>query len=107
MIHKKERTTELYKKVGAEMRLFWTLGGMLAIHMAQVLSAPDREKFMRVLQRIDEVRSRTEENMFHDHPEVSNEYLGVFYGDLKNKPRTPVDAEVIAEAKEIADDLFK
>jgi hypothetical protein len=45
--------------------------------------------------------------MFHDHPEVSNDYLNVFYGDLKHEPRTPVDAEVMAKAKEAADVLFK
>ena len=99
MINKKERTLELYKLVGAEMRLFRTLGGNLAIHMSQVLLSTDTDKFMRVLQKIDEVRSRAEDNMFHDHPEVSNDYLNVFYGDLKHEPRTPVDAEVKAPGK--------
>ena len=107
MINKKERTIELYKLVGAEMRLFRTLGGNLAIHMSQVLLSTDTDKFMRVLQKIDEVRSRAEDNMFHDHPEVSNDYLNVFYGDLKHEPSTPVDAEVMAKAKEAADVLFK
>ena len=64
MINKKERTIELYKLVGAEMRLFRTLGGNLAIHMSQVLLSTDTDKFMRVLQKIDEVRSRAEDNMF-------------------------------------------
>ena len=65
MINKKERTIELYKLVGAEMRLFRTLGGNLTIHMSQVLLSTDTDKFMRVLQKIDEVRSRAEDNMFH------------------------------------------
>jgi hypothetical protein len=51
MINKKERTIELYKLVGAEMRLFRTLGGNLAIHMSQVLLSTDTDKFMRVLQK--------------------------------------------------------
>lgn len=107
MIHKKERTIDLYKEAGAEMRLFRILGDILAIHISRVLSASDSDKFMRALQRIDEVRSRAEDNMFHDHPEVSNDYLNVFYGDLKHEPRTPVDAEVMVKAKEAADVLFK
>ena len=108
MINKKERTIELYKLVGAEMRLFRTLGGNLAIHMSQVLLSTDTDKFMRVLQKIDEVRSRAEDNMFHDHPEVSNDYLNVFYGDLKHEPepRYGVRKEM-AKAKEAADVLFK
>ena len=107
MINKKERTIELYKLVGAEMRLFRTLGGNLAIHMSQVLLSTDMDKFMRVLQKIDEVRSRAEDNMFHDHPEISNEYLDVFYGNFNGKPRNAVDAEVMEKAKEKADELFK
>ena len=107
MINKKERTIELYKRIGAEMRLFRTLGGNLAIHMSQVLLSTDTDKFMRVLQMIDEVRSRAEDNMFHDHPEISNEYLDVFYGNFNGKPRNAVDAEVMEKAKEKADELFK
>ena len=82
MIHKKERTIDLYKEAGAEMRLFRILGDILAIHISRVLSASASEKFMRALQRIDEVRSRAEDNMFHDHPDLSNEYLDVFYGNF-------------------------
>lgn len=107
MIHKRERTLDLYKEAGAEMRLFRTLGVILAIHISRVLSAPDTDKFLRVLRRIDEVRSRAEDNMFHDHPEISNEYLDVFCGNFKGRPRNAVDAEVMAKAKEKADEIFK
>ena len=51
--------------------------------------------------------SRADDNMFHDHPEISNEYMDVFYGAVSGKPRNAVDAEVIARAKETADGLFK
>lgn len=107
MINKKERTIDVYKQAGAEMRLFSELGGRLAIHISQVLSAPDTDKFMRALRRIDEVCSRADDNMFHDHPEISNEYMDVFYGAVSGKPRNAVDEEVIARAKETADGLFK
>lgn len=107
MIHKRERTLDLYKEAGAEMRLFRTLGVILAIHISRVLSTPDTDKFLRALRRIDEVRSRAEDNMFHDHPEISNEYLDVFYGNFKGRPRNAVDAEVMAKAKEKADEIFK
>jgi len=45
--------------------------------------------------------------MFHDHPEISNEYLDVFYGNFNGKPRNAVDAEVMEKAKEKADEFFK
>lgn len=107
MIHKKERTIDLYKEAGAEMRLFRILGDILAIRISRVLSASDSDKFMRALQRIDEVRSRAEDNMFHDHPDLSNEYLDVFYGNFSEKPRNTVDEEIRALAKEKTDELFK
>ena len=106
MINKKERTIDVYKQAGAEMRLFSELGGRLAIHISQVLSAPDTDKFMRALRRIDEVCSRADDNMFHDHPEISNEYMGVFYGAVSGKPRNAVDAEVIARAIIQLDEYF-
>jgi hypothetical protein len=107
MIYKKERTLDLYKEAGAEMRLFMALADILVLHISQVLLAPDTDKFLRAIQKIDEVRSRAEDNMFHDHPELSNEYLDVFYGNFIEKPRNAVDEEIRALAKEKTDELFK
>jgi pterin-4a-carbinolamine dehydratase len=107
MIYKKERTLDLYKEAGAEMRLFMALADILVLHISQVLLAPDTDKFLRAIQKIDEVRSRAEDNMFHDHPEISNEYLDVFYGNFIEKPRNAVDEEIRALAKEKTDELFK
>lgn len=107
MIYKKERTLDLYKEAGAEMRLFMALADILVLHISQVLLAPDTDKFLRAIQKIDEVRSRAEDNMFHDHPELSNEYLDVFYGNFIEKPRNAVDEEIRALAKKKTDELFK
>ena len=107
MMKKSERTIELYKKVGAEMKLFRALAGLLAIDISHVLLASDSDKFMRTLQRIDEARSRAEDNMFHDHPELSNDYLAVFYGTTSGKPMNAVDEEVMALAKEIRNGLLQ
>ncbi|ADB47456.1 hypothetical protein LK430_08765 [Acidaminococcus fermentans DSM 20731] len=61
MIYKKERTLDLYKEAGAEMRLFMALADILVLHISQVLLAPDTDKFLRAIQKIDEVRSRAED----------------------------------------------
>ena len=45
--------------------------------------------------------------MFRDHPEVSNEYLDVFYGDMGFEPRNEVDRDVIEIARNIANELFE
>lgn len=43
------------------MRLFMALADILVLHISQVLLAPDTDKFLRAIQKIDEVRSRAED----------------------------------------------
>ena len=89
------------------MRLYKTLGTRLAVDISGVLSAADQDKLLRALGKIDEVCSRAEDNMFHDHPELTNDYLDVFYGSTDDAPRNDVDEKVLDMAKEAADGLFK
>lgn len=55
MLQKNLRTIDEYKRAGAEMRLFKTLGSKLAVDISGVLSAQDSDKLLRALNRIDEV----------------------------------------------------
>lgn len=89
------------------MRLYKTLGTRLAVDISRVLSAADQDKLIRALGKIDEICSRVEDNMFHDHPQLSNQYLDVFYGSTDGRPRNEVDEKIIDMAKEAADGLFK
>lgn len=107
MLAKKNRTIDEYKQAGAEMRLFKNLGVKLAVDISKVLSAQDQDMLCRALHRIDEVCSRAEDNMFRDFPELSNDYIDVFYGNVNNSPRNQVEAEQIARARQVADELFE
>ncbi|MFR4406761.1 MAG: hypothetical protein ACLT3E_09025 [Anaerovoracaceae bacterium] len=106
MISKKERTMERYLKAGAEMRLFKNLGAKMITDISYVLSAADQDKLMRAMNRIDEVCSKAEDNMFCDYPNISNEYTNVFYGNVEDAPRNGVDKKIIEMAREAADELF-
>lgn len=44
--------------------------------------------------------------MFRDYPQLSNEYIDVFYGNVESEPRNDVDKKVIEMAREAADGLF-
>ena len=101
MIQKNRRTVDTYMKVGAKM------GTRTAVEISQVLSATDTQKLMRALDKVDEICSKAEDNMFRDHPDLSDEYLDVFYGSTEMEPRNDVDRKVIAMAREAADGLFK
>lgn len=106
MVSKKERTMERYLKAGAEMRLFKNLGAKMITDISYVLSAADQDKLMRAMNRIDEVCSNAEDNMFCDYPNISNEYTDVFYGNVEDAPRNGVDKKIIEMAREAADELF-
>ena len=87
MIQKNRRTVDTYMKVGAKMRLFKMLGTRTAVEISQVLSATDTQKLMRALDKVDEICSKAEDNMFRDHPDLTDEYLDVFYGSTEMEPR--------------------
>ena len=107
MIQKNRRTVDTYMSAGAKMRLLKTLGTRTAVEVSQVLSAQDTQKLMRALDKIDEVCSKAEDNMFRDHPDLPDQYLDVFYGTTEMEPRNEVDEKVIGMAREAADGLFK
>lgn len=79
MLTRKERTIDVYKNTGAEMRLFKSLASKLVVDIFKVLSVSDQDMLMRALRRVDEVCSRAEDNMFRDYPKLSREYIDVFF----------------------------
>lgn len=107
MYTKKDRTLDEYKRAGGEMRLFKQLGATLSVDISKVLSAGDTDKLLRALEKVDEICSRAEDNMFRDHPDLGSEYIDVFYGNVFSEPRNELDAEMIERARAAADGLFK
>ena len=107
MKNKKERTLELYKKTGAEIRLVKTLSKKMASDVSLVLSASDKDKLGKALSIIDDISSKAEDNMFRYYPELGDEYINVFYGSLNSEPKNKIDAEIIKRAQAVAYELFK
>ena len=107
MLRKSERTMDVYKKLGAEMRLLKNLGTTVAVEVSKVLSAKDTDKLLKALYTIDSVCSQTEDNMFSDHPELGGEAVDIFYGNLNEEPRNDTDREVIELARKYANELFR
>ena len=107
MVRKPERTLELYMRAGAGMRLYKSAGNSLFNDICKVLSPKDQDILVNAMNKIDKVCSRAEDNMFSDHPQLSCEYIDVFYGSTDDKPKNDVDGKVIKMAREVADGLFK
>lgn len=107
MLRRTDRTMEMYMKAGAEMRLYKTLGTKLAVDISKVLTAQEQDKILRAQSKIEEICSKAEDNMFRDFPDISNEYVDVFYGSTNSEPRNEVDRKVLKMAREAADELFE
>lgn len=106
MMRKKGRTIEAYKKLGAMMRLYKTIGDKMLYCAETVLSASDQDIILRAMRKIDLMCTRAEDNMFRDYPNLPNEYLGVFFGSTASEATNDVDREIIGIAREEAGKLF-
>lgn len=107
MLNKKERTIDTYKRAGAMMRLYKTLGMKLVTELSEVLPAKETDRLLGILQKVDITCCRVEDCMFSDYPKLGHEYTDVFYGATNSEPRNELDAEIIKRAREAADALFK
>lgn len=100
------RTMELYKKAGAEMRLFKTLGANLAVDIAPLLKAEDRDRLDRIFEILSVVCDKVDASMFADYPELDHKYNKVFYGTTCQEPRDDLEKELFALAMEAVGELF-
>ena len=107
MKNRKAIPVEQYMKAGAMFRLTKELLMKLYAEKSPFFSAADRRRFDKALKAVNEVCSAADGRMFKEHPELSNDYLDVFYGDLDHEPRNTVDAGVIEMAREALDELFR
>ena len=105
MLNKDERTIAVYMKAGALMRLYKTIGAKLFDAVGMVISAADRKKLLCALHGIGSVCSNAEDNMFRDHPNLSDQYTNVFYGSTESEPRSDVDKAVLAMVRETAEEI--
>ena len=107
MSNQKDRTLEAYMRAGADMRLYKTLGIKLLEDMSRILSPSDYRKLLWTMEKIEKIRSLAYDNMISDYPDLSEEYVSVFYGITDSEPGNNVDEKIIGMAREAADGLFK
>ena len=102
---KSERTIDVYKKCGAEMRLLKTLAMRTLIDTSAILGAVERDRFSRCLDDLSLICCKAEERMFRDHPELPDEYIDIFYGTTEGEPRHELDKEILDMARAAAQEL--
>ena len=87
--------------------LLKALENRLITDMSKVVLANDIDKMMCAFNKMEQVRSNAEDHMFHDYPELSNDYIHVFYGNSSSDLNSSVNDEIKRIAKEIADGLIR
>ena len=84
MFKKKDRTVDLYTKVGALMRIQKWIADQIIIEGSKILPANETDRCMRELEKFSmHFSDFMEEQMFKDYPELSNAYLSVFYNGIE------------------------
>lgn len=105
MLPKKKRTEEQYLYTAACMRLACEFMSKAFIEASKLLYATDSDKLYKAIHLFDVYKSKLEDNMFGDGIGIDNthDYLDVFYGTLRSKPRSEIEAKV----QQIAADIVK
>ena len=104
---KNKKTLEQYKDIGAKFRVFKTMACQLSVGASQFLQASQWAKLQKAVDTIGAFASPIEDRMFRDYPELSDEYIDVFYGATDNETRNEVDADVVDRAKKFCESLFE
>lgn len=90
----RNRTLEMYKKVGAEARLLKMVFAKFYVDAANIAQSSVSGKLFTIDRKITEAVSELENLMFKDFPNISNDYCDVFYGTLEHHNLvTDVDKE--------------
>lgn len=84
---KNKITLEQQKDMGAKFRVFKTMACQLSVEASQFLQASQWAKLKKAVDTIGAFASPIEDKMFRDYPELTDEYVDVFYGATYNETR--------------------
>lgn len=97
---------EVYVEAGAYARLLSDIGAKAVVAMSKILPAKEADRLVVLLNKIDEFKCKTDDQMFRDFPDLGHVGAAVFYGTLNQEPDCKLDAEVIGAAKDKFSELF-
>jgi len=109
MLRKCYRTIEEYMSIGAKARICKDFGSELIDDCSKVLRKQDVHRMVNAYKKINKYISKCEDQMFKDHPELSNEYLTVFYGVVRvgYRFRNDVDRQMHNIVRDYLEDASK
>ncbi|MBO5342267.1 MAG: hypothetical protein J6A73_06260 [Lachnospiraceae bacterium] len=102
----KKKMLEQYKELGAMFRTYKTMAVKLSVNASNFLTKAKWQKLQKAVDTVGSFASELEDKMFEEHPELTDEYVDVFYGATTNEPRNELDAEMVTRAKAFCKTLF-
>lgn len=102
----RKKTLEQYKELGAMFRTYKTMATKLSVTASNFLTKAKWHKLQKAVDTVGSFASELEDKMFQEHPEITDEYVDVFYGATTNEPRNELDAEMVDRAKAFCKTLF-
>jgi len=107
MLKKNERTMELYVEAGAYARLLSDIGAVAGVAMSKILPTKDADRLVYLLNKIDEIKCKADDQLFSDFPQIGHDGTSVFYGTLSQEAQGELDEKVIRTARQKAKGLFE
>ena len=108
MFRQKDRTLDMYIKLGALMRMHKWLTGKLIVEGSKVLPKTEVDKYWNRLEQFDvHYSSLMEDKMFADYPELSNAFIHVFYGGFPNEHDDEAERLVSKEARDLLGEYYE
>lgn len=102
----RKKTLEQYKELGAMFRTYKTMAAKLSVTASNFLTKAKWQKLQKAVDTVGSFASELEDKMFEEHPEITDEYVDVFYGATTNEPRNELDAEMVDRARAFCKTLF-
>lgn len=101
---KKNANIEDYIALGADAKLLNAISRKIICNDSLLLEETD--KISKHIKAIEDILKKQENQMFTKWPQLTDDYLRVFYGSLKDV-RNPIDRQVADLAKQSAEQLFE
>ena len=107
MLSQREKTPDVYIRIGALMRLCKELFAKLIVASNKVLTVSDSSQLNKARDILISMSNKLENDMYENNIDLTEDYKNVFWGSIDyGRPRSKVDQAVLQEAFDISQELF-
>ena len=102
-----EAETSFTNLAYAGTSLLSDIGAKAVVSISKILPAKDSDRLVVLLNKIEEIICKADDQLFRDFPGIGNKGADVFYGTLSAQPRNELDEKVVQMAQQKTTELFE